>query len=160
MLDKVLPQDCFAHAWFLLFQSVRRSLIVIRLKMRRMSSLLNVTEPIDKVWKNAQDLKFKSKTGSSLLFLADCSNNWVRRAFAKNWLRQTGAQTMLSTAILNRFTDYRCTLSPRVPFPLLVSIKSCQWLFTTCEKDLFWAKYLCIKLLKFIFVWICAISHR
>ena len=54
--------------------------------MRRMSSLLNVTEPIDKVWQNAQDLKFKSKTGSSLL-LADCSNNWVR-ALAKNWLRR------------------------------------------------------------------------
>lgn len=72
---------------FLLFQSVRRSLIVIRLKMRRTSSLLNVTEPIDQVWQNAQDLKFKSKTGSSLL-LADCSNNWVRRALAKNWLRR------------------------------------------------------------------------
>lgn len=55
--------------------------------MRRMSSLLNVTEPIDKVWQNAQDLKFKSKTGSSLL-LADCSNNWVRTALAKNWLRR------------------------------------------------------------------------
>ena len=55
--------------------------------MRRMSSLLNDTEPIDKVWQNAQDLKFKSKTGSSLL-LADCSNNWVRRALAKNWLRR------------------------------------------------------------------------
>lgn len=71
--------------------------------MRRMSSLLNVTEPIDKVWQNAQDLKFKSKTGSSLLLLADCSNNWVRKALAKNWLRQNWCSDRVVNCHLTSF---------------------------------------------------------
>lgn len=160
MLDKVLPQDCFAHAWFLLFQSVRRSLIVIRLKMRRMSSLLNVTEPIDKVWQNAQDLKFKSKTGSSLLFLADCSNNWVRRAFAKNWLRRNWCSDHVVNRHLKSFYGLPLYFKSESSVPVIGFNKVLSVTLHYVWKRPFWAKYLCIKLLKFILVWICAISHR
>lgn len=68
--------------------------------MRRMSSVQNVTEPIDKVWQNAQDLKFQSKTVFfTHPFLLIAQTTEFEERFSK-----TGAQTVWSTATFIRIT--------------------------------------------------------
>ena len=64
----------------------------------------------------SQRSSYNHSINTTLTVHVVCSDDRIRRARAQNWFPDPFSA--FSSAILNSYTDYRCALVPRLPFPV------------------------------------------